>query len=434
MLRGCILSCRFAATLVLGALLTMRAAVAQEQGSAGWPQWGGPLRNFTSPASGLADSWPETGPRQLWSRALGEGYSAIVVDRDNVYTMYRVPARFWQLTRFDQEVIVAMDARTGKTVWEDGYDAPLESGMNMEHGPGPHATPLISGNRLFTVGVTGKFYCKDKASGKTLWYHDLIKEYQAPVRDRGYACSPIAHKQLVILPVGGSGQSVMAFYQKDGSVAWRRHDFETSPSSPLLINVDGQDQLVVFLGNAIAGMNPENGDLLWSHPHKTDWGLNISLPVWGDGNLLFVTSAYSGGSRMLRLSQEAGKTTVEEVWFNNRMRVHIGNTVRVGDSIYGSSGDFGPAFFCAVDVHTGKIAWQDRGLSKTSFLYADGKFYLVDEDGNVAVARPTPSGLQVRSKVGLLSSNAWTAPSLAGTTLYLRDRKNVLALDVGVPR
>ena len=398
-----------------------------------WPQFGGPFRNFTAPSTGLATIWPASGPRKIWSRALGEGYSGIAVDAGKLYTMYRVSAARAG-SKFDREVIVALDAQSGKTLWEDPYDAPFESGMQMENGPGPHVTPLVLGNQVYTVGITGKFYCKDTKSGKTLWYHDLIKDYRSPMRGRGYSCSPVAYKQTVILPVGGPGQALMAFNQTDGSVAWKKHDLTSSPSSPLIINVDGQDQLVAFLGDVIAGLDPNNGDLLWSHPHKTDWGLNISLPVWSEGNLLFCTSAYSGGSRLLQLSQQAGKTTVKQLWFTNRMRVHIGNAVRVGGYIYGSSGDFGPAFFAAVDIKTGQIAWQDRGLSKASFVYADGKFFLVDEDGNVALATVSPSGLQIQSKVPLLSHIAWTAPSLVGNTLYVRDRKNLMALDVGAQK
>ena len=87
-----------------------------------------------------------------------------------------------------------------------------------------------------------------------------------------------------------------------------------------------------------------------------------------------------------------------------------------------------------MDVKTGRVVWQDRSFSKASFVYADGKFILVDEDGNLALATVSPAGLKIHSKVALLNSNAWTAPTLVGTTLYVRDRKNIVALDVGASR
>jgi outer membrane protein assembly factor BamB len=181
----------------------------------------------------------------------------------------------------------------------------------------------------------------------------------------------------------------------------------------------------------VAGFDPRSGARYWSHPHKTDWGLNISVPVWGEGNLLFITSAYSGGSRMLKLSQSGGKTSVTQLWFNNKMRIHIGNALRLGDRVYGSSGDFGPAFFTAVDARTGAVAWQDRSFARAVALYAEGKLILLDEDGTLALATAGPQGLTVHSKARVLAKNAWTVPSLVGTRLYLRDRATIKALELG---
>jgi outer membrane protein assembly factor BamB len=120
----------------------------------------------------------------------------------------------------------------------------------------------------------------------------------------------------------------------------------------------------------------------------------------------------------------------EKVWASNKMRVHFSTAVRVGDMVYGSSGDFGPAPLTAVDVKTGTIAWQDRSFPKASFVYADGKFIVVDEDGNLALANFSPQGLKVVSRAPLLHNNAWTAPSVAGGRVYLRDRSTMMALDL----
>jgi outer membrane protein assembly factor BamB len=188
--------------------------------------------------------------------------------------------------------------------------------------------------------------------------------------------------------------------------------------------------MVAFLGKVIAGIDPNSGELLWSHPHVTDWGLNISTPVWGNDNLLFLSSAYSGGSRVLKLNRNQGKTTATELWFNNRVRVHHSTAIRIGDFVYASSGDFGPAFFAGVNVKTGEVAFQDRTFPKTNFIFADGKLIILDEDGNLALATVSPTGLKVISKVSLLKNLAWTVPTLAGTKLYLRDRQTIMAVDL----
>lgn len=208
-------------------------------------------------------------------------------------------------------------------------------------------------------------------------------------------------------------------------------DASLSPASPILVNVDGQDQLVTFNAEVIAGLDPNGGAILWTHAHQTDYGLNISTPVWSEGNLLFCSSAYSGGSRLLQLSQTGGKTVVRELWFTSRMRLHFGNAVRIGDFIYGSSGDFGPAFFSAVSVKTGQVAWQDRGLARASFVYADGRLILLDEDGTLALATVSPEGLKIQARAQVLASKAWTAPTLVGRRLYVRDRATIKAFDLG---
>ena len=402
-------------------LLALFVLTAKAQ-SSDWSQWGGPHRNFISETKGLAASWPDTGPRRLWQRELGEGYSAIAVERGTLYTMYR---------KGDNEVAIALDAATGKTLWEYSYAAPFSPDYDMTNGPGPHATPLVSGNFVFTSGSTGQLHCLDKKTGKLLWSHDLLAEFHGTLRVNGYSCSPIAYKDAIVLMVGGPSSALVAFNQKDGSVLWKKHDFKNSTSSPIVINVDGQDQLVAFMYGEIVGVDPSNGNLLWSHAHPVDFGLNTSTPVWGADNLLFMSSGYGGGSRVLKLSRAGDKTTVEELWANRLMRIHFSNAIRVGDVIYGSSGDFGPAPFTAINVKTGNVVWRHRSFPRASFLYADGRFIILDEDGQLILATASAEGLTVQSKVNLLSNQSWTVPSLSGTRLYVRDRKTILALELG---
>lgn len=389
--------------------------------SAEWAQWGGPHRDFKSDVTGLAASWPASGPRRLWSREFGDGYSAIAVEGSTLYTMYRLGER---------DVVVALDAATGKTVWEYRYNAPFTKEYELEQGPGPRAMPLVAGNQVYAAGATGKLHCLDKRTGRVIWAHDLVQEFNGTVRVRGYSCNPLAYKDTVIMMVGGAGHAIVAFNQKDGTVAWKKQDFDNSYSSPLIIKVDGQDQLVALMYGEIIGLDPNNGDLLWSQAHPTESGVNVSMPVWGEDNLLFCSSGYDGGSRVLKLTRNGNRTAVDQVWASKLMRIHFGNAIRVGNYVYASSGDFGPAPFTAIDVRTGQVVWRNRGVARASALLADGRFILLDEDGNLALATPTPEGLTINCKFELLTTHAWTVPTLVGTTLYVRDRKTILALDL----
>ena len=393
-----------------------------------WPQWGGVNRDFKAEAEGLAETWPEGGPPKLWSRDLGEGYSSIVCDDDRLYTMYRVDDEEKGL---HQEVIVALDRSTGDTAWEYKYDAVVEKDMSSEFGAGPHSTPLLIGDRLFAVGVLVRFQCLDKKTGKVLWSRDLRKDFKASHLMYGYGASPFAYKDTVILPVGGEGHAIVAFNQKDGSTAWKSQDFGPTYASPFVAKVGGEQQLIVFADKVAAGLDPSNGKLKWTHQHPTQWGANISTPVWGDDGYLFISSAYGMGSRGIRLAKKDGKTVPEELWHNRKMKIHFGNAIRIGKYVYGSSGDMSSFFFAAVNIKTGKFAWRKRGINKASCVYGDGKLILLDEQGNLLLTRVARKKMTVLAQAKVCDRNAWTVPTLVGKTLYVRDRHKIMALNLG---
>ncbi len=403
-----------------------------------WRQWGGPNRNFIVNATGLADAWPEGGPRVIWTRPLGPGHSSILADDGRLYAMYRVGNGRTRQGPWDAaESVIALDAATGKTIWEHTYPSKIE---DFNYGAGPHSTPLIVGDRLFSIGTNKQLFALDKKTGKVIWSHDLVAEFNSPtllirpVVKAGYGCSPIAWRDTIICSVGGPGQSVMAFRQSDGRVAWKSGDFLTSEAAPMLISVAGDEQLVVFGGGTVNALNPANGAVLWSLPHDPGNDLNINTPLWGGGgdNILLVSSAYKSGSRALRLRRENGATEAEELWFSNRVRFMFLSMVRLGDYVYGTSGDLGPSFLTAIDIRTGAMAWQHRGIGRASIVHADGKAILLEEDGDLTLAKLTPEGVTVLAQqTKLFDTMSWTAPTLVGTTLYARDREKIVALDLG---
>lgn len=386
-----------------------------------WPQWGGAQRNFAVPSADLADSWPPEGPRRLWKRALGDGYSGIAVVGKRLYTMYR---------KDDREFFVALDCKTGKTLWEHSYATPSLPGTNLINGPGPHATPLVVGGRVCAVGVTGILHCLEAKTGNVQWSHRLFEEFDGTLLFCGYSSSPITYEGTVIVTVGGTGHAVVAFRLEDGTVAWKKQDFQISHASPILIQFEGKDQLVVFASEVIAGLDPATGDGLWTYPQPIDGGHIATMPVWDGGRRLFFSCAYEGGGRCLELIREGDRTIAREAWYNNKMRVHHSNLIRIGDLVLGSSGDFGPKTFRAIDLKTGKIVWTTRDLKRASSVYADGKLIALEESGQLFLATVESGGLKVHSKVELFQSRAWTPPSLVGKTLYVRNRKDIMALEL----
>ncbi len=408
-------------TIVTLTLAAVCASSAVAQGPA-WPQWGGPTRSFVTAGEGLATTWPDGGPRRIWHRPLGDGLSAIVTDGSTLYTLYRDG---------ESDVTVALDAATGKTRWEQRYGAPFAETCSHRVGPIPRAAPLLTGDRVVTVSAGGLMKSFDRRTGAPQWSHDLLAGAAEDHRACGYSSSPLAYKDTIITTAGGKGRGVVALEVATGRPRWQSQDFQNGYSSPILIDLDGRPELVVFTFGEVSGLDPDTGALEWSYPHPAEFGVNVSTPIWNGDHLLFVSSSYNGGSRVLRLARAAGKVNVEQVWETKRVRIHFGNAVRVGRRVYASNGDAGSAPLAAIDMLTGEMVWRDRTVGRATIVGAGARLLLLDEDGKLALITPGDEGPVVHAVAQVTDGQAWTAPTLSGTTLYVRDRQYIMALDLG---
>ena len=406
-------------------ILTSLLPAAEQAPAMPWPQWGGPNRDFTVDSPPLADRFAEGGPSVLWSRPFGEGYSTIVCDGPRLFTLRRDAST-------DEEVVAAIDRESGDGLWSFAYPAPLEDDMDVEFGPGPHSTPLLVGDLVITVGVTVKIHALERDSGAVRWSRDLRKDYGATHLKRGYCASPLLLDGQVVLPIAGEGQAVLALDVETGEETWKGHTFLWAYASPFRIDWADGPELILFWNDAIGGLDPATRALRWRVEHKNSWQVNVAMPIWLPGDstgILVASSAYGLGSQGIRLSRADGETDAEVLWHQSKLQIHHGNAVRVGDIVYGSSGR-GPAIFTAVDLRTGEVAWRDRTIGKSTILVADGKLIVLDEEGELFLVRPSRDELVVLARASVLERVAWSAPTLVGATLYLRDRKTLLAVDL----
>jgi outer membrane protein assembly factor BamB len=385
-----------------------------------WPQWGGPTRDFH--AAGVEwTPWPASGPTYLWQRPLGEGYSAIASVGDTLYTMYR---------RGEEEVVVAIDAATGTTRWEHAYPATWLSGMDAQQGPGPHATPLVHRDRVYAVGATGVLHALDARTGRVVWRLRLIEDLNGTKVMRGYSSSPLAYHDWIIVQIGGDGHAVLALDPADGRVVWRGGSFVNVNSSPIVARVAGEDHIVALGSGEVIGLDARTGAPRWSHPHPHRFRENIPTPIWSNG-LLFITSYADGGSRVLELRRRNEQTVVRELWHHTRLRVYYTNVIRIGDYAYGSSGDAGATIYTAVNITSGEVAWQSREIARSSAVATGNRVLLRDDEGHLTLATVTPSGITVLATAPVLSGGPATPPTAVGTRVFARDRRKLIALDLG---
>ena len=170
----------------------------------GWPHLRGPHYNGLSDEKGLADSWPPDGPPVLWTRQLGQGYSAFTAVNGRVYTQTQ--------STYSQSVL-CLDAETGDEIWEHRYGWPYDAAGLY---PGPRATPTWHNGRVYFAGPRGLVGCLAARDGRLIWSVNVIEKYGGLGSDFGYSCSPLVEQGMVILPVGGPGAGIVPLDARDG--------------------------------------------------------------------------------------------------------------------------------------------------------------------------------------------------------------------------
>lgn len=386
-----------------------------------WTQWGGPSRNFSLTDVAIAVS--SDAPRSLWERELGtDGFSGIAAEGNRIFTGFRKGAK---------EGVVALAAATGEVAWtfemDSAFDAPPPERNERK---GPHVMPQIAGDRVFFAGVNGALVALDKKSGRQIWRRDLYTTFGGAALPYGYSSHPLLFENRILAMVGGTDKAVASFDQRDGKLQWVKHTGVAWYGSPLLIRVDGQAQAIVPMQDELMAIEPRSGEKLWSIAHPKDVSQAVSLPVW-TGELLIQPFNWAGGTRALRLRQSGGKTTVETAWESKRFRVQFSTMTADREHLYASSGyGDGATPFTAVRIRDGEVAWQERAFSRAFFVQSGDKVVVLDQTGLLAIATVAPSGITVHSKTQVLDREAYTAPTVYGGRIFVRDQKRILAFEV----
>jgi outer membrane protein assembly factor BamB len=397
------------AGVLLAGWLVMSASAAD------WPQWRGLERNGISPETGLLDAWPKEGPPQIWkTQGLGQGYAAFAIAQGRVFT---------QGQRGDHQFVLALDAATGKKLWE----TPTGPAFPQDRGDGPRGTPTFDGERLFAMAGEGTLVSLDARTGGMLWKMNVAEKFGGRVPHWGYSESPLVDGSNLIVTPGGPGASIVALDKKTGNLMWKSQSDPAAYSSPIAAEVGGIRQIIVFTSEGVVGLRPNNGALLWRYNRVANRTANIATPIFQNG-FVFVSSAYGTGCALLKLTAEGGTVKATEVYFSREMQNHYSTSVVVGDSAYG----FSNAILTAMNLETGRVAWRDRSVGKGSVTYADGKLYLLSEDGVVGLAEATSVGYREKSRFEIPRGAfpTWTPPVISGGRLYLREQDNLYCFDI----
>lgn len=398
-------------SLLLAVLLVSVASVMRAQGPApDWPQWRGPNRDgvvgsFTEPRA-----WPEQLTRR-WKVEIGTGYATPLIAGNRIYMFSR---------RDGREVMQALDADSGKLLWQTGY--PVSFTMNSaaaRHGEGPKSTPVLSNGRLYSIGMTGIVTAFDAATGKQVWQKpgsSLVPMYTS------HAFSPLVERGLVIFHVGGHDKGALTAYDVNtGDVKWSWNGDGPGYGSPVVADFGGTRQIVTNTQGKLVGVDAATGALLWERPFESSNFTNALTPVVMGQTVIIANNAKP--TTAFRVARDNNRWVTATAWENADAPIgRMSNAVIVGDALFGLSNRNAGQYF-AVDAKTGKTLWtsEPRQAGNAAIARAGDVVFSLEEDGELVIFKRTGASFAPVKRYQVADSETWAQPSISGNRIFVKD-------------
>ena len=442
-------------------LLLLVAALGLARGQAAdWPHFLGPTSDGISTETGLLSAWPSGGPKVLWKKQIGTGYSAPAIRDGRLVLFHRVK---------NEEIVQAFDVKTAKPLWQHSYPTRYRDPFGYNNGP--RCSPLLTDKHCFTYGAEGVLHCLDVKTGKPVWQRKTSEEFQIPEAFFGVGASPVLEGDLLIVMVGGQPNSTMVAFNKDtGKTVWesvgqktwegkpaigwpgeplvRWNSFEklASYATPTLATVNGKRMLFSLTRQGLVGMNPGDGSVLFSRwfRSRVNESVNAANPVVS-GNRVFCpapTTAsarfYSRSAGMNRLPKSGAPTSGARPTAGPRRRWRFtGRHQSCTTATYTRSAAATNRTRCfaawnwpparsngAAERWRAYTTKQPNVYGRGSAVLAEGKLFVLGEGGLLGLfeanpAKPVELG---RHQVPELKYPCWAAPILSDKRLYVKRR------------
>lgn len=437
--------------VTLGALV-----IANSVGAADWPQYLGPNRDGVWPETGIIEKFPDDGPKVRWRVPIKAGYTGPAVVGGKVYVMDRALAEGAKNHNESlmphrpgkgipgTERVSCHDISDGRVLWRYEY----ECTYTVSYPDGPRCTPTVHDGLVYTLGTEGNLFCFKANTGEIVWQKNFAKDYGAKTPIWGHSAHPLVDGQKLICIVGGEGSVVVAFDKNTGKELWKALTArEQGYCMPMIFDINGRRQLVVWHSESVNGLDPENGNVYWTEETKMYMGMAISTPR-AVGNQLFLTafpgqggSQFGGG--ILRVESD-GKTAM--AWKSNKKAgfFSVFSTPHIEDGhIYGVDN---PGTLTCVKLDSGERLWQSlqphgpkKEPSAELFLVKNGnRWFIANEKGDLIIAKLSPKGYEEISRAHLLKPDSlgfgrdvlWSHPAFADKCAFMRNNHELICVEL----
>lgn len=381
-----------------------------------WTDFRGPRRDGHYTEQPILTEWPAQGPPLLWRQPCGGGYASFVVGQGHAFTIEQ---------RRDEEAVVAYDLDTGIELWAHRYPARFDHWMG---GEGPRATPTYHQGLIYSLGAAGELCCLGAANGRLLWRKDILADNGAANLVHGMAASPLIVDDRVIVLAGDAapGKSVVAYHRLTGARIWSVLDDKQAYASPLLADLAGRQQIVIASATRVAGLNPEDGALLWDYRWRVPNDNSICSPLIIGTNRFLISAGYGAGCALVEIARGANGLTATEIWRNRNLKNKFNPSIVWQNHAYGLD----EGVLCCVDLATGERRWRDGRYGYGQLLLASGHLIILSGEGQLILVRADPLGLVELARVPALSGKTWNVPALAHGRLLVRNGAAMACFDL----
>jgi outer membrane protein assembly factor BamB len=400
-------------------LALLIAVVGSDVRAGDWPQILGPNRNGVATDEKITESLPQAGPKTVWSRPVGSGFSGVAVAKGVVVLFHR---------QGDDEVVEALDAATGQPRWKSAFPTSYGGGYSDDHGP--RCVPVIDNDRVFVFGAGGNLHCVKLADGKKVWSRTTARDFNVSDSYFGAGSTPIVDAGKLIVNVGGKGGAgLVAFDLADGHTVWQSTEEQASYSSPVTVTLDGVRHVIFVTRLNAVSINSDNGEVRFRFPFgQRGPTVNAATPVIV-GDHLFLTASYGIGA----VSAKIGRSDAKIAWSKpDVMSSQYTTPIVHGGNLYGIDGraDIPPAHLRCLDPKTGRVLWSKDDFGKATLILADEKLVIVKTDGTLVLAKPSPDTYRELGRAKILANTSRALPALANGLLFVRDTDTLKCVDL----
>jgi outer membrane protein assembly factor BamB len=398
------------------AVASVTSLSAQPARKDNWPQWRGPARTGVLTLDEAPTMWPPELTKG-WSVEVGEGYSSPIAGNGRVFVHAR---------RDPDEVVLAIDLTTGKVAWQQKYAAPMEKNPYAKQmAKGPYSTPLLAGDRLYTLGTTAILSAWNAATGALVWRKDFSSRIDTSKLFCGTAMSPLRTASGIIVHIGDDrGGSILALDPATGKEKWTTPVRGPGYASPIELTIAGVPQIVTMTTRSVIGVDTAAGTLLWEFPFDDEWNENIVTPIATPTGV--IVSGVRQGTRRLTVAKAGSSWSATEAWHTPDVAMYMSSPVFARGTLFGHSSKR-KGQFVAMAPDTGKILWATEGRNATSASVTAAGDHLVflTTDSQMIVTPVDAAAFKEVRRYTVAPSTTYAQPIVLRTQVVVRDASNV---------